>query len=57
MHLAVDESVIVDGRPRVEALRPVSRLGGAEWGTVGEVFRLRRVPYVEPTETRGEPDA
>lgn len=57
VHFAVDESVIVDGRPRVGALRPVSRLGGAEWGTVGEVFRLRRVPYVEPTETRGEPDA
>lgn len=54
VHLAVDESVIVDGRPRAEAWRPVSRMGGAEWGTIGEVFRLRRVPYVEPIEGEGD---
>ena len=54
VHLAVEESVIVDGRPRAEAWGPVSRMGGAEWGTIGEVFRLRRVPYVEPTEVKGD---
>ena len=54
VHLAVEESVIVDGRPRAEAWGPVSRMGGAEWGTIGEVFRLRRVPYVAPTEVEGD---
>ena len=47
VHLSVDEDVIRDGRPRVELLHPVSRLGGAEWAPVGDVFRLRRLPYAE----------
>ena len=46
-HLAVEESAIVDGRPRVEQLDPVARLGGAEWCRVGEVMRIRRVPYAQ----------
>jgi len=46
-HLAVEESTVVDGRPRVELLDPVARLGGAEWCRVGEVMRIRRVPYAE----------
>lgn len=51
VHFAVDEAVIRDGRPRVDALQPVSRLGGAEWSAIGEVFRLRRVPYAERVQT------
>jgi flavin reductase (DIM6/NTAB) family NADH-FMN oxidoreductase RutF len=46
-HLAVEESAVVDGRARVERLDPVARLGGAEWCRVGEVMRIRRVPYVQ----------
>ena len=46
-HLAVEESAVVDGRPRVEFLDPVARLGGAEWCRVGEVMRIRRVPYAQ----------
>jgi flavin reductase (DIM6/NTAB) family NADH-FMN oxidoreductase RutF len=45
VHLAIEESAVVDGRPRVDRLDPVARLGGAEWCRVGEVFRLRRIPY------------
>lgn len=45
--LAVDEAVLVDGRPSVRRLRPVSRLGGDEWATIGEVTARRRVPYAE----------
>jgi flavin reductase (DIM6/NTAB) family NADH-FMN oxidoreductase RutF len=52
VHLSVDEDVIRDGRARVELLQPVSRLGGAEWAGVGEVFRLRRVPYRELVKQR-----
>jgi flavin reductase (DIM6/NTAB) family NADH-FMN oxidoreductase RutF len=47
VHLAVEESAVVDGRPRVDLIDPVARLGGAEWCRVGEVFRLRRIPYAE----------
>lgn len=42
VHVAVDEDVLRDGRPRVELLRPVARMGGDEWCAVGEVFELRR---------------
>ncbi|MEU9481480.1 flavin reductase family protein [Streptomyces sp. NPDC048191] len=45
VHAAVHEDVLVDGRPDIRRLRPLSRLGGNEWGTVGEVRELARVPY------------
>jgi flavin reductase (DIM6/NTAB) family NADH-FMN oxidoreductase RutF len=45
VHLAVSEAVVQDGRARVELMRPVSRLGGAEWGTVGQIRRIRRRRY------------
>jgi flavin reductase (DIM6/NTAB) family NADH-FMN oxidoreductase RutF len=45
VHAAVREDVLVDGRPAIGRLRPLSRLGGNEWGTVGEVHELARVPY------------
>jgi flavin reductase (DIM6/NTAB) family NADH-FMN oxidoreductase RutF len=34
-----------DGRPRIEHLRPLARLGGNEWSTIGEVKEIRRIPY------------
>ena len=45
--VAVDEAVLRDERPDVGLLRPVSRLGGDEWGTAGEVTDRRRVPYAQ----------
>ena len=39
------ESVVRDGRPRIEHLRPLARLGGNEWSTIGEVKEIARVPY------------
>jgi len=45
VHIAVREDVARDGRARIELLRPVARLGGAEWTTIGEVSRRRRIPY------------
>jgi flavin reductase (DIM6/NTAB) family NADH-FMN oxidoreductase RutF len=45
--IAVDERVL-DGRfADIRKLDPVSRLGGNEWGAVGDVFELRRIPYAE----------
>jgi flavin reductase (DIM6/NTAB) family NADH-FMN oxidoreductase RutF len=51
------ESVVADGRPRIEALQPLARLGGNEWSTIGEVKEIRRIPYQEWLEedpTRAE---
>ncbi|MEU8472675.1 flavin reductase family protein [Streptomyces sp. NPDC029006] len=45
VHAAVREDALVAGRPDIGLLRPLSRLGGNEWGTVGEVHELVRVPY------------
>lgn len=45
VHAAVREDALVAGHPDIGLLRPLSRLGGNEWGTVGEVHELARVPY------------
>jgi flavin reductase (DIM6/NTAB) family NADH-FMN oxidoreductase RutF len=47
VHIAVDESVLRDDRPAIDLLRPLARLGGAEWSTIGAVTSHRRVPYRE----------
>ena len=39
------ESVVRDGRPRIEGLAPLARLGGNEWSTIGEVREIARIPY------------
>jgi flavin reductase (DIM6/NTAB) family NADH-FMN oxidoreductase RutF len=48
--ITVWESAVRDGRPRVEELRPLARLGGNEWSTIGEVKEIRRIPYAKWTE-------
>ena len=45
VHIAVRESAVRDGRPRIEELRPLARLVGNEWSTIGEVKEIRRIPY------------
>ncbi|MEU7827454.1 MULTISPECIES: flavin reductase family protein [unclassified Nonomuraea] len=45
---AVHEDYIVDGRPDAERLRPLTKLGGDEWGTLGSILHLSRIPYEEP---------
>ena len=40
--ITVRSDALEDGRPTMEALRPVSRLGREEWGHCPEVFRLER---------------
>ncbi|MER6734460.1 hypothetical protein [Streptomyces puniciscabiei] len=49
VHAAVHEDVLVEGRPDIGRLRRLSRLGANEWGTVGEVRELARVPYRKDT--------
>ncbi|MEV5150109.1 flavin reductase family protein [Streptomyces sp. NPDC052727] len=48
LHAAVDEEYIVDDRPSSVLLRPLTKLGGDEWGTLGDVLHLSRIPYEEP---------
>jgi flavin reductase (DIM6/NTAB) family NADH-FMN oxidoreductase RutF len=45
VHIAAHADVVRDGRPRIEHLRPLARLGGNEWSTIGEVKEIRRIPY------------
>lgn len=42
-HVAIDEEAIVDGRPAIDRLRPLARLGANEWSTIGEVRRIDRI--------------
>ncbi|MFD7320243.1 flavin reductase family protein [Streptomyces sp. NPDC059875] len=45
VHAAVDESVMVDGHPEITLMRPLTRLGKNEWGTLGGIREIARVPY------------
>ena len=45
VHVSVWESAVRDGRPRIEELRPLARLGGNEWSTIGEIREIRRIPW------------
>ncbi len=55
LHAAIDESVLVDGRPDVRRLAPLARLGGNEWSTLGEVLATPRIRYADwPGHFSGE---
>lgn len=54
VHISAWESVVRDGRPRIEHLRPLARLGGNEWSTIGEVKEIARVPYATLTAEQRE---
>ncbi|MER5971721.1 flavin reductase family protein [Streptomyces sp. NPDC002055] len=47
VHAAVAEDVIVDGHPEVTKLRPLTRLGKDEWGTLGEIREISRIRYAD----------
>jgi flavin reductase (DIM6/NTAB) family NADH-FMN oxidoreductase RutF len=47
VHAVVDEEVLEDGRPAIDRLRPLSRLGANEWGTYGEIRDITRIGYRE----------
>ncbi len=47
VYAAVSEVVMADGLPDVRKLRPLSRLGKDEWGTLGEILEIKRVPFAE----------
>jgi flavin reductase (DIM6/NTAB) family NADH-FMN oxidoreductase RutF len=39
------ETAVRDGRPRIEHLQPLARLGGNEWATIGEIREIPRIPF------------
>ncbi|WP_249933043.1 flavin reductase family protein [Blastococcus sp. CCUG 61487] len=43
--ITVSAAAVRDGRPRIEHLQPLARLGGNEWSTIGEVREIARIPY------------
>ncbi|MEU4894153.1 flavin reductase family protein [Streptomyces sp. NPDC044780] len=47
VHAAIDDAVMVDGHAEISRLRPLSRLGKDEWGTVGEVRDIARIRYAD----------
>ncbi|MGD3108896.1 flavin reductase family protein [Streptomyces sp. YGL11-2] len=47
VHAAASQDVLVDGHPEVTKLRPLSRLGKDEWGTLGDVREIARIRHAE----------
>lgn len=47
VHASVDDSVLVDGHPALELLRPLSRLGRNEWGESPAVRRINRIRFAD----------
>lgn len=52
VYAAVDEEALDGELPSVDALRPLARLGRNEWGTIGEVLKINRIPFEEWEESR-----
>ncbi|MDQ3716664.1 MAG: flavin reductase family protein [Actinomycetota bacterium] len=50
--VAISESVLRDGRPAIDLLAPLSRLGGSEWASVGAVRRVARLGYEKWNQQR-----
>lgn len=46
--IAVTEEALENDHPVIERLDPLARLGRNEWSSIGEVFRVDRIPYREP---------
>ncbi|MFC4611092.1 flavin reductase family protein [Streptomyces maoxianensis] len=47
VHAAISPEVMADGHPEVTKLAPLTRLGKDEWGTLGDVREISRVPYAQ----------
>jgi len=47
VHVAIAQEAMRDGRPAVDLLRPLARLGGSEWSTIGEVLKIERPRWGE----------
>ena len=57
VHMAIAEQAIRDGRPAAELLRPLARLGGRQWTTLGEVLEIDRPRWQERTPSERDATA
>lgn len=55
VHVAVSEAVLTADRPDINKLAPLARLGGIQWGLLGEIREIERIPY-EPGRSVGTAD-
>jgi len=42
LHMAIAAEAMRDGRPAADLLRPLARLGGRQWSTLGELLEIDR---------------
>ncbi|WIX82242.1 flavin reductase family protein [Amycolatopsis carbonis] len=47
VHVAVAEEMLDGDHPVIGRLRPLARLGGDEWGTVGDVKEISRIRFAD----------
>jgi hypothetical protein len=47
VHAVVAEQALRDGRPAMDLLDPISRLGGHQWGHLGQIDELVRIGFHE----------
>ncbi|CAN5253671.1 flavin reductase family protein [soil metagenome] len=47
LHAVVSSSALHDGRPDIELLRPLARLGANQWSTIGQVRSIDRIRYTD----------
>ncbi|MGQ0846415.1 MAG: flavin reductase family protein [Sporichthyaceae bacterium] len=47
VHAVVDDAVLANGRPSVDLLRPLSRLGANEWGDPPTTREISRIPFAD----------
>lgn len=47
VHVAVEESMMEDGLPAPDRLRPLARLGRDEWSELGEILEISRIRYAD----------
>ncbi|WP_435130741.1 flavin reductase family protein [Actinacidiphila sp. bgisy144] len=53
VYAAVSEAVMADGLPDIRALRPLARLGKDEWGALGDILEIKRIPLEEWQRPQG----
>ena len=53
VHVAIAEEAMRDGRPAADLLRPLARLGGRQWTTLGELLEIDRPRWGR--SRRGDP--
>lgn len=47
VHVAIAQEAMRDGRPAADLLRPLARLGGRQWTTLGELLEIERPRWTE----------